>query len=109
MKDVKTLLSEIEQLKSTDFSQLKKGQVKKIYQQISFLQTCVAYLESKPNLEYLKKEAQRLSNIVSNITSGQSNYIGKNPDRRKWRQEYFSEVGMPKLKTHLKTVKFLLA
>ena len=69
----------------------------------SFLKTCLLYINTQPKEDYLKSEAERISNRI--------NLLLKDKDfnnNKKAKAEYEKEMGIVKIRKQLTTINFLL-
>jgi len=83
----------------------------------TFLNTIRLYLETNPSEAYLKKEAERLQNIIKSIRAGFDTYCKCNPDVSTdsskeeiavARAAYYRSKEYTKHRRHLKTTLYIL-
>lgn len=90
----------------------KTGLINRAKKRIEFLRDCVLYLEKEPREEYLKKQNEQLSELITKIESGFWDWYKRQlPDGRdesQWRTSYYSLMDIKKHKRHLATVRYLL-
>jgi hypothetical protein len=107
MRSVEQIISVIEQLKESDFDEMKPAKKKAVFNRINFLITCQRYLESKPSEDFLRKEESRLSRRIDLIDKGLHAYCQSSVSKSA-KRDYEKENGIPTLKEQLKTIKYLL-
>lgn len=93
-----------------DGPKMKKMERTKMANRITFLRQTITYLEQDNRQEFLEKELNRLNNRVQLINDGYADWIPakwfeKEKDKLK---EYLKEMGVPKLKTQIKALRFIL-
>jgi uncharacterized membrane protein YheB (UPF0754 family) len=113
MKTIKQLQKEIDEIVTRlQKEELKKNVQTKLRKQIQFLRFCIKYIETQPAKDFLVTE---LSSIEKKITLrmnafDESKYSNiARSEVSKIRKEYEKMHEIPKLKTRIKTIKFLLA
>ena len=110
-KEINEVLSGIEKcgkILSKENSRLEKRLKKKL----QYLKLCLLYVETHPKKEFLEKEKERLIHRVALI---QDQFIlPENHERMakseltKIKKQFESKMEVPKIKTHLSTINFLL-
>jgi uncharacterized protein YicC (UPF0701 family) len=100
--EIKEVLSEIQEADKIPGKEGKKL-LKKAKQKLAYLKVCLMYIETHPNPEFLKKEKSRISNRIERLR--ESFDPTSSPLKR---TAWDKEMGIPKLKTHLSTINFLL-
>lgn len=115
MKTIKWMKSEIDSVmkdmkdaKDLD-SPASKRMYKKLKKRLDYLTVCFRYVESEPTSEYLKKEYDRISNRINLLADA---YIkpsyGTMSEQKKDKKDYEKKMDLPKLRTQLMTVNFIM-
>jgi hypothetical protein len=109
MRTLKEITTELTQLLAVanNGHKRKPAELSRMRKRVQFLTLCKNYLESKPNLEFLEKEQERLENRLSLINEGfdswKINYKGKDPLK-----EYNKMMGVTDVKDKRRAIMFLL-
>lgn len=99
---------EIQNLLDSDKEMLTKAQISKIKNRLQFLRTCEAYLKTDPDEKFLKKERERLMDMIEKISIGFKSYnVPAKFKGSSIRKYYEKECGVPLLKLQVNTIKFL--
>jgi len=101
------------ELSEYDRKEIKKckAAIKRDKSRQSFLKTCLLYIKTEPNEDYLKKEVDRISNRINLLMT---NYTPLDDERctksqiSTHKKNYEKEMGVPKIRTQLTTINFLL-
>lgn len=110
-KEVASLSSQIEDHYSDRY---KITNIRKVKDRRRFVKKCIEYISTNPHEEFLQKEKDRLSNRI-NLFRAQykepdeehlANMTGR--EASKLRIAYEKEMGLPKLRKHLRTINYLL-
>lgn len=113
MKPLKSVIEEITQIESENFSRLTEKQKSRLSKRVAYLKECRNYLESEPNEVFVKQEKDRLKSQLDG-KNGQYNYwleniAPKDVDPKNLRTVFNREVGLTKIKKQLKMIEFILA
>jgi hypothetical protein len=113
MITIKSLKSEIsaisDEIKNT--SEMKKATENKLRKKISFLLQCISYIETNPSTEFIKSESDRLENFInSKMKEFNVNKYSmmSSKDFNSIKKEFEKMYDIPKKRTQLKALKFLL-
>jgi predicted RNase H-like nuclease (RuvC/YqgF family) len=109
MKSLKQLKDELSQLEKDGQVKMKPAEKKRLETQIRFVKMCIAYIESKPDPEYLNKEIERLKNRIEKIHSGFHSY--HEPHSKYYKEakkDYLKEMNISKVRSQIKTLSYLL-
>ena len=107
-KEIDNILSEIKEAGKIDSKESGKLE-RKLKKKLQYLKTCLLYLETRPTKTFLEKEKDRLLNRINLIQKQLE--IPENVARSeatKIRSKFEKQWDVPKLKTHLSTINFLL-
>lgn len=117
MKSKSDLKKEIEELNAERIKGLKTSppmktvEMNRILNRVSLLKTCVMYLESNPQEEFIKCEIERVKDRIDKISDG---FYHPNKDNMalkdfgKLKKDFEKLYNVPKLKVQLSTLKFIL-
>ena len=112
MKTAKFLQNEIAKLFAKCHDPLTEDkEVKKIKKRIIFLKVCMYYVQSNPSQDFLEKERDRIINRVNMFLE---NYVPLNPEKymkkdiSSHKKKFEKEMDIPKLRTQLTTINFIL-
>lgn len=95
--------------RSTERAKLRR-QKKVIQKRIDFLKFCRLYIETNPNPDFVKGEAERLANRINMYME---TYVPLKSERHtkaecsKHKRDFEKEMGIPKLRTQLLTLHFI--
>lgn len=106
-------LRKVENINDLDRKRIKsiKATIKRDKTRQAFIKTCLLYINTSPNEDYLKREAERISNRINLLLKG---YRPLDDERHtksqitKHKNEYEKEMGVPKIRKQLTTINFLL-
>lgn len=103
-------VSTLRLLLDNDGQKMKKMERTKTANRITFLMTTITYLEQDNREEFLLKELERLNKRSQLIHDGYSDwvpnkYFVKEKDKL---AEYLKMMDIPKLKTQIKALRFIL-
>ncbi len=94
----------------------RKKEISACKKKLAFIKEMVLYLESQPTEEFIKAEAKKLKNRKSVIEAAfLRDRINDSfnrmtlKDQTKAKKTYYSEMGIPKITTHLKSLNYLLS
>lgn len=89
---------------------MRKSEKTKIANRIAFLRQTIAYLEQDNREEFLKGELERLQKRKDLIQKDYVNWIpNKYFEKEKHKiTEYYKEMGIPKLNSQIKALRFIL-
>lgn len=85
---------------------------KSIQKRIEFLKFCRNYIETEPKEEFVQAESKRLTNRINmfmenySLPKSAENWLSK--DRAAHKKAFEKEMGIPKIRTQLTTINFLL-
>lgn len=89
-------------------------QARRAKKKIEYLNQCLLYLSTDPSETFIKREINRISNQIETAyasieswLSSQKIAVKKLPEEKRKRL-FEKEAGIPKLRKHLKNLKFLL-
>ena len=94
-------------------SDMKKGQVSSHKKKIAFLSLIHNYLKSDPDLKFITSEVSRLAKREKVIYAGYEVW-SETPNTKQFKNDkdklkfYQKENGIPKIKTQLKALRFIL-
>ena len=118
MKTIELLQKEKEslivQIDDHQSGRYKITNIRRVKQRLSFVKKCIEYLRTNPDQSFLEKEKGRLNKRIDLFKQA---YI--EPDREhlekmtgreasKLRIDYEKNMGIPKLRKHLRTINYLL-
>jgi len=112
MKTAKFLQNEVAKLFAQCHDPLTEDkEVKKLKKRITFLKTCMYYMQTEPSMEFLEKEKDRLNNRINMfmetyVPLDSTKYMKKDLSAHK--KGFEKEMGIPKIKSQLVTINFLL-
>lgn len=113
MKTIHQIRKEIDSILSLDRSDMKKREHNRHSKRVILLNSCLMYLETKPDEEFINKEIARLTKRIDAITAGQPNFEGmaiRNiPAEKELIKSYLKEYKVPELSEQLKTLNYLLS
>lgn len=103
LQNIKDQINDLKDLhkKETFISEKQKKQYNK---KIAFLRDCQYYLEFKPTVEYLEKEAKRLGLLIESINTRVEHYFKNSKTVKAIKKEY----EFTKISDQLKTINYLL-
>lgn len=113
-KEVSGLIDELNSQPKTTDLKVKRQQLKfkkATEKRIKYLNTIKLYLETNPNSEFVKSEVYRLKTALSVYETRFSQSIipsERTQSVKLRRKQYEKENGVPKLKTQLKNLQFIL-
>ena len=89
-------------------SSSKEATANRLKKKIQFLNLCKKYIESSPSSEFIDKEILRLENRINLLSA---DFVEpENVDKKtlaKLKSAYGSEMGIPKLRVQLRTLRYL--
>jgi hypothetical protein len=117
MKTIPQIKAEIQgierQLKSGEYESKSRSAM---YKKIDHLRACILYLETAPNAEFVRNELKRLDATINNrckvideFFSTESYQKMTKPALTKLRKEHEKQNDLPKLRTQLDTLNYLLS
>ncbi len=98
--EIATLIEEC-----TTGSKLKPAQISRRKNRIEYLKTIKAYLETGPKLEYIDLEIDRIENRIALLSNSFDRSQYKDP--KEAFKKYEKEMGIPDLRTKLRTLRFI--
>lgn len=107
-KSIVDLAWQIDEAKKT--KDYKKSVVTRLKKRIEFVRTCLYYINTNPTKEFVSKEAIRIQN---RINAFMETYEGLDETHMKTevtkhRKKFEKEMDIPKLRTQLMTLHFIL-
>lgn len=104
-------LRKVENINDLDRKRIKsiKAAIKRDKTRQAFLKTCLLYINTSPNEDYLKREVERISNRINLLLKG---YRPLDDERHtksqitKHKNEYEKEMGVPKIRKQLTTINY---
>lgn len=84
---------------------ITKNKLARNKNRIEFLRIVEKYLEDAPDELYLGREIARIENRINKITEAFDDSFYKDP--REAMKEYEKEMGIPRLRLQLKTLRFI--
>lgn len=95
----------------TESRSLKK-EITALRKRLPFIKTCILYLELSPSEEFIQKEKDRISNLIEAVNKRYSE-LPKNDkmtlsEANKMKKEFEADYEVPKYKSQLKALNFLL-
>lgn len=111
--EISSLLGKSREPNEYDRKKIKsiKASMKRDKARQAFLKTCLLYINTSPNEDYLKREVERISNRINLLLK---NYKPLSADRHtnsevsKHKKDYEKEMNVSKIRTQLTTLNFLL-
>jgi len=88
-----------------------KAAMKRDKSRQAFIKTCLLYIKTQPNEDYLKKEADRISNRINLLMEKYKPLTDSRFTKSQvsvHKKSYEKEMGIPKIRTQLTTLNFLL-
>lgn len=106
--EIDTVMKDMKDAKDLD-SPASKRLYKKLKKRLDYLNVCLMYVESEPSSEYLKKEYDRITNRINLLVDAyvQPSY-GTMSERKKDKRDYEKKMELPKLRSQLMTVNFIM-
>jgi cation transport regulator ChaC len=102
-------------------TRIKRGEYKgneksKLYKQIENLRACILYLETEPRAEFVGKESEDLNKIIQRKQGVIDDFFGSEEYQKmtksalsKLKKEHEKTHNLPKLRTQLDTLNYLLS
>jgi hypothetical protein len=112
MKRISTLEKERDSILATTKNDYEKpSRYKAAVKRLKYLNDCIKYLQSSPDKEFLVKEIQRLEKRIQLINDSFNAWVPvKDYENEKAKQTDYNKMHHVKdLKTHLKTLNYLLS
>lgn len=115
MRTIKEVSGEIKNLRKYALKSKSDGdekESKKAIREVNFLKNVLWYLETSPREEFLKSELIKLTKRVDNINEHYANWLKNDkppsvlPEKAK--SFYAKEMGVPLLKSQIKTITYIL-
>lgn len=114
MKNINQLKQEIKQLEnisSAEIAEMKPAVYKRHLKKMELLRHLVKYLETNPTKDFIEKDTTRLETVISakmlEFPVDDYHKLAKK-EVDKLRKEHESKYGIGKLRTQLKTLRYLL-
>lgn len=114
MKTVKELTEEIADIKyKIQNEEMRPSAEKRLRKRIPFLNTCIAYIETNPSRDFIKKQLGDCENKINlrmnqfPLDEYQSNGLTK-PTVLKLKREHEKKYEIPHLREQVKALRFLL-
>jgi hypothetical protein len=112
MKTIQQIKKEIDSILSLDRNEMKKREYIKHSKRVSFLNTCLMYIESSPDEQFVLKEITRLQNRIDAIKKQQPAFdlspYRNSSEEKKLIESYLKEYRVPELNNQLKTLNYIL-
>lgn len=91
-------------------SAIEEDVLKNAMKSIFFKEEVVSYLKTDPTMEFIKSEIGRLTNRSTLIKKGFIDWIPtvKYSSEESKKRAYYKEMGLPKVKTQLKALLYIL-
>lgn len=102
--DVNTEIATLHE-ECTTGSVLKPSQLSRKKNKIEFLKIIKIYLESGPTLEYINLEIDRLENKITLLSNSFDRSQYKDP--KEAFKKYEKDMGIPRLRVQLRTLRFI--
>lgn len=112
MKNIKEIQTEIKEVDATKRNNCTETQWKRLGNRRKFLNACIFYLETNPNIDFINKENARLEKKLALIDDGYEMWYNSDSSHEKLpnpKTAYEIEMKVKDFREQLRTLRFILS